>query len=172
MNIRSIEFDDILEDRIKVSHYHYRLYALAGLLFVVEGADVIALSLALPILEREWGLNSSEQAVLGTILFMGMFAGSLIVGKISDQFGRKQTMMYAALATFIFGLLSIITGSFEVFLICASHLRSSDWLGSTLSTYCGVRNHSTATARKSDGDHQFSFFGGQSLRMSDCLVHT
>lgn len=50
-------------------------------------------------------------------IYMGMFAGSLILGRLSDSFGRKKLYTYDLLLTAIFLALSGFSRSFETFFI-------------------------------------------------------
>ena len=112
-----VGFDEILEQKIKISRYQFQLYFFTGLLFIVEGADMIALSLTLPIIALDWGLSKNEQVFLGSILFLGILFGSLVVGKICDRYGRRMSMVYISAGIFVAGMLSFITHQYFFFVV-------------------------------------------------------
>src|ERR1700759_3928348 len=63
--------------------------ALNGL----DGFDVLAISFASPGIAAQWGI---DRAALGVVLSMelfGMAAGSILLGNLTDRFGRRPLML-------------------------------------------------------------------------------
>jgi MFS family permease len=59
----------------------------------LDGFDVLSISFASPGIAREWGI---DRAALGVVLAMeliGMAIGSVLLGRLSDRIGRRQTML-------------------------------------------------------------------------------
>ncbi|KAG9131972.1 hypothetical protein Leryth_017179 [Lithospermum erythrorhizon] len=46
-------------------------------------------SLIGPVVQSEWGLSSSEESMLATLIFAGMFVGAYFFGFVSDAYGRR-----------------------------------------------------------------------------------
>ena len=76
-------------DRQKVGAFHVKLIIIAFLVVMADGYDIGAAAFAGPALIREW--HVSPQA-LGGMFSAGLFAGffgPLILGRISDRYGRR-----------------------------------------------------------------------------------
>jgi benzoate transport len=59
----------------------------------LDGFDVLAISFASPGIAREWNI---DRAALGFVLSMeliGMGLGSILLGGVADQFGRRRTLL-------------------------------------------------------------------------------
>lgn len=59
----------------------------------LDGFDVLSISFASPGIADEWGI---DRAALGTVLSMeliGMSIGSMLLGGVADQIGRRRTML-------------------------------------------------------------------------------
>jgi benzoate transport len=74
-----------------------RMQVIAVTMMVVlnalDGFDVLSISFASPGIAREWGI---DRAALGVVLAMeliGMAIGSVLLGRLSDRIGRRQTML-------------------------------------------------------------------------------
>lgn len=80
------------------------VFILCFLALVVDGADVMMLSLSLSKITADFGLSSVEAGMLGTITILGMGIGGIFGGWASDRFGRVK-----AIAASVF-LFSILTG--------------------------------------------------------------
>lgn len=79
-------------------------FFLCFLALVVDGADVMMLSLSLSKITDDFGLSSVEAGMLGTVTILGMGIGGIFGGWASDKFGRVK-----AIAASVF-LFSILTG--------------------------------------------------------------
>lgn len=79
-------------------------FFLCFLALVVDGADVMMLSLSLSKITADFGLTSVEAGMLGTVTILGMGIGGIFGGWASDKFGRVK-----AIAASVF-LFSILTG--------------------------------------------------------------
>src|SRR6201992_2937285 len=75
--------------------------ALGGLLF---GYDTGVISGALLFLKNDFGgLSSFEQELVTSLLLVGAVAGALAAGRISDQIGRRPTVLITAVV-FVVGV--------------------------------------------------------------------
>jgi len=67
--------------------------AMAAFLNGLDGFDVMSISFASPGIAAEWGI---DRAALGVVLSMelfGMAAGSLLIGRLADRAGRRNTVL-------------------------------------------------------------------------------
>ena len=98
--------------------FQYRLFAICGLAFMTDSLGVNLLSFLTTCAAAEWNLTNAGQAVLTSIVFVGMIAGSLFWGRFADDFGRKKTLLYACLMVTIGGFASSIAPSYVFLVIC------------------------------------------------------
>jgi len=77
----------------KMTFAQYRVIFICVLVNMIDGYDILAISLAGASLKAAWGLSD---AALGTLLAMhliGMAAGALAVSPIADQWGRRPAVL-------------------------------------------------------------------------------
>ena len=96
-------FEDLLENRIKLSKYQYWLLFFLCLVDLNDGVELITMSLVIPILKREWTISPFWIEVLTSIFYFGMFFGAFLTGKIADRYGRRPTILYASIFQFLVG---------------------------------------------------------------------
>ena len=96
-------FEDILENRIKLSKYQYLILLILCLVDLNDGVELITMSLIIPILKKEWTISTFWIEVLTSIFYFGMFFGAILTGKIADRYGRRPTIFFASLFQFIVG---------------------------------------------------------------------
>lgn len=99
-------FEDIVDKRLGLGRYQIIVIVLLGLIFSADGIEISTLSLILPILKNEWKISENLQGLLGTVLFLGLFFGSLMAGFLIDKIGRKKTLEYVSITQFILGIYS------------------------------------------------------------------
>ena len=63
--------------------------AYAGLGSIAEAMEVMILSFVGPAVKSEWGLSSSKESLITTVVFAGMLIGAYSWGLISDNYGRR-----------------------------------------------------------------------------------
>lgn len=80
-------------DQVPMRAVQLGAVALCVLLNALDGFDVLAISFAAPGIAAEWGI---DRAALGLVLSMeliGMAAGSVLLGQVADQIGRRPTIL-------------------------------------------------------------------------------
>ncbi len=87
-----------------------RLTALVflGGIFVMEGFDIAAMSLAVPRLEGALGLDPASFGWVFTALLIGLGAGGALIAPLGDRFGRRTLIVFGCLAT---GLATLATAT-------------------------------------------------------------
>ncbi len=89
---------------------------LIGWFFVVfDGYDLIVYGTVQGTLMNHWDLTPSQAGTLGSMAFIGMAVGAVLVGRISDRVGRKTAVVGSVLTLSIFTLLCTLAGSPWVF---------------------------------------------------------
>ena len=117
MNTKSIDY---FIGKIGIGKYQYIIYAILGIYFIVDGAEVMALSFLNVVLKNAWNLSDLQTGMIGTVIFAGFFIGSILSGPIADRFGRRILYIWAINACFITGILSALSPNFYFFLLTRS----------------------------------------------------
>lgn len=93
--------------------------ALAGLLF---GLDIGVISGALKFIAHEFNSTTFEQQWIVSSVLFGALAGALISGYVSKHFGRKNTLLVAAVIFSLGALFSSVSTSSENLIGCRAFL--------------------------------------------------
>lgn len=91
-------------DGLPLTAFHWRVVVSSGLGWMFDALDSGLVAFALPLVAKEWSLSPDQVGSLGSAGLAGMFAGAVLVGSLTDRYGRK-TLFQATLAVF-----SVATG--------------------------------------------------------------
>lgn len=86
--------------------YETRATIAALLGYMLDGLDMLVLSLTLTAIAAAFALSSAEEGLLGFILTGGMVTGGYIFGILADRFGRVRTFTYSILIYAVFTALT------------------------------------------------------------------
>ena len=103
-NLKSEEiltFDEVLERRLSAGRYQWLAMFFLCFVDLNDGVELLAMSLILPIVKREWQLSSFEVELLSSVFYLGGMVGSQIAGSLADRYGRRNTIIYASMVQFI-----------------------------------------------------------------------
>mgnify|MGYP000848832651 CR=1 FL=1 len=114
--MRALSFDSALES-VGYGRFQRRLLVICGLGWAADAMEVLLVSFALPAMSAEWGLSTGQKSLLATAIFLGMFAGAVFWGRLSDKIGRRLGFILTIAFDSLFGLLSAFAPSFSIFLI-------------------------------------------------------
>src|ERR1700761_7752540 len=90
--------------------------AIAGKFF--EGLVVFMTGVALPLIDKDFGLHAAENSVVTAATLFGILIGATLLGGLADIFGRKR-MFIAEMALFVvFLVLLTMAQSFVWLAIC------------------------------------------------------
>lgn len=92
------------------------LALLAGV-FIMEGFDIAAMSIAVPRLEGALGLDPADFGWVFTALLIGLGAGGALIAPLGDRFGRRALIVGGCLATGLFTLATATATSITEFLV-------------------------------------------------------
>lgn len=84
-------------ERLPNSKHHVFLVGLLIAAWFGESLDQGGMSFLMPVLAKEFKLNSVSLGYLASLSFIGMFIGSLIAGGLADKFGRKKIIIISML---------------------------------------------------------------------------
>lgn len=111
MEVVSLHLEEALELNA-TGLFQLRLFVICGLAFMTDSLGVNLLSFLTTCAAAEWKLSNSAQAVLTSVVFVGMVAGSIFWGRFADEFGRKRTLLYSCLLVTVGGFASAIAPSY------------------------------------------------------------
>ena len=73
--------------------------------------EMTILSVLGPALHCDWGISRYQQALVTTVVFLGMMLSSTFWGSLSDRYGRKPALSLCGVLLFLYGLLSAVAPS-------------------------------------------------------------
>jgi MFS transporter, putative metabolite:H+ symporter len=82
-------------ERLPVTSWHVRARIIVGAATFFDAFDVLAISVALPVLVGRWRLSAGQTGYLISTGFAGQLAGALMFGWIAERFGRLRAMIYS-----------------------------------------------------------------------------
>lgn len=139
-----------INDR-KMSSYQWLLLGLCFLIVATDGMDVAIMGFLAPDITREWGISRASFGIVMSAAPVGLAIGALMVGPLSDRFGRKKLLLGSVALFGVFNLLSAFSDS----VVTLSLLRFLTGLGlgaamptttTLLSEYVPERSRSTLIA--------------------------
>ncbi|MDR9835429.1 MFS transporter [Herbaspirillum huttiense] len=79
----------------KMSGYQWLLLILCFLIVATDGMDVAIMGFLAPAITKEWGISRAAFGVVMSAAPIGLAVGALLVGPLSDRYGRKKLLMTA-----------------------------------------------------------------------------
>ncbi len=89
----------------------FLVIAIGFMLNLVDGFDVVAMSVAAPSITSEWGISDDQKGFILSAALFGMAIGAAIIAPYSDVIGRRKMIL---LATVVIGTSMIVTGFIPV----------------------------------------------------------
>jgi AAHS family 4-hydroxybenzoate transporter-like MFS transporter len=94
-------------DDVPISSFHILLVTCCILIALADGYDIAVIGVAAPSLVREWKIaNLGALVPVFTAGVIGGVVGPLILGMLSDRFGRKTVLLSSAA---LFGVMNLLT---------------------------------------------------------------
>jgi AAHS family 4-hydroxybenzoate transporter-like MFS transporter len=79
----------------KMSGYQWLLLVLCFLIITTDGMDVAIMGFLAPAIISEWGISRAAFGVVMSAAPIGLAIGALLIGPMSDRYGRKKLLMGA-----------------------------------------------------------------------------
>jgi MFS transporter, AAHS family, 4-hydroxybenzoate transporter len=112
MTERIIDIGEALEDR-RLGGFHWLVFGLCLLIVFVDGLDYSAANVAAPAIIRQLDAGTGAMAIVFSMGFAGILAGSIGFGWIGDRYGRKTGALLGVLAYSIPALLTVFAASID-----------------------------------------------------------
>ncbi|KAJ4709127.1 organic cation/carnitine transporter 7-like [Melia azedarach] len=89
----------------------------SGLACFGDSMEIMILSFVGTAVGSQWRLSSSEESIITTVVFAGMLVGAYSWGLISDNYGRRKSMLGGAMVISVTGLLSALSPNYTSLVI-------------------------------------------------------
>jgi MFS transporter, AAHS family, 4-hydroxybenzoate transporter len=84
-------------DEQRMGPLHWKVVALAFVLMLIDGYDIVCVAYVAPLLRQQWGFPPSALGPLFGSGLLGAALGPIIFGYLGDKIGRKPTILAGAL---------------------------------------------------------------------------
>ncbi len=96
----------------------WRIWSLAAAGKFFEGFVVFMTGVALPLIAREFGIASAQKGIISAASLAGILFGAVLLGGLSDYFGRKRMFVAEMIIFVAFLALLIVSTSFIALAVC------------------------------------------------------
>jgi benzoate transport len=83
--------DDSTLNRVSIS-----VILLCGLIMLMDGYDYTIITVAAPVIMKEWHVGTEPFGWVFSAAFFGYLFGAMIIGSLSDRIGRKKSLLIGA----------------------------------------------------------------------------
>ncbi|KAG8456503.1 hypothetical protein GDO86_002326 [Hymenochirus boettgeri] len=128
--------------------FQWTLFFVLGMALMADGVEVFVVGFVLPSAETDMCIPDSSSGWLGSIVYWEI-DGSLLLGRLSDKVGRKQSLLICMSVNGFFAFLSSFVQGYGLFLVC--RLLSGFGIGGALPT--AFSYFSEVLAREKRGEH-------------------
>ena len=112
------EYEDVLKV-VGFGLFQFLLMAINGLALSSEAFEILSVSYIVRVIRRhdEFGVTDTQNALLSSVMFIGMLFGSFVWGGLSDVSGRRFTLLTSMSVNGAFGLMSAFAPNFPTFVV-------------------------------------------------------
>eukprot|EP00485_Elphidium_margaritaceum_P002406 CAMPEP_0202688458 /NCGR_PEP_ID=MMETSP1385-20130828/3971_1 /ASSEMBLY_ACC=CAM_ASM_000861 /TAXON_ID=933848 /ORGANISM="Elphidium margaritaceum" /LENGTH=557 /DNA_ID=CAMNT_0049343445 /DNA_START=27 /DNA_END=1700 /DNA_ORIENTATION=- len=118
----STTYDYSLEDAITylgLGKFQFLVMVLAGMVWFAAAIQLMSTSLLILNLRMEENsITRYETGTLASMPFLGEIFGAFFISMFSDKYGRKKSILVAALCLSFFGTLSAVSYDFYMLMLC------------------------------------------------------
>lgn len=93
-------------EKIGFGKFQIRILLMVGFFTIADALEMMLLSILAPTIRCIWHLPSWKEALVTTVVFVGMMFGSSFWGWLADNYGRKFVIVVCATWIFYFGFMS------------------------------------------------------------------
>ena len=117
---RGFTCDDAIE-MVGFGRFQKRLLFVTGALFSADAMQMMLVSFISPAARCDFDLTIAQEALIASIVFVGMFVGSYVCGTAADKYGRRIVFLGSAACVSFFGLFSACAMFYEMLLFGQVH---------------------------------------------------
>jgi MFS family permease len=115
---RPIWPDGTILPSVPMTTMQWRIWMLAAAGKFFEGFVVFMTGVALPLIAREFGIGPAEDGFISAASLLGILIGAVLLGGMSDRFGRKRMFIVEMIIFVAFLVLLTLTTNFISLVIC------------------------------------------------------
>lgn len=93
-------------EKIGFGKFQIKMLLIVGFFTIADALEMMLLSILGPTIRCIWHLPSWKEALVTTVVFVGMMFGSSFWGWLADSYGRKTIIVICAIWIFYFGFIS------------------------------------------------------------------
>ena len=120
----------------------WRIWTLAAFGKFFEGFVVFMGGVTVPLIAREFHLGAAEAGLVTSASLAGILVGTILLGGLSDYFGRKRMFIAEMIIFCLFLALLIMVGNFLSLVICLFGIGMALGLRLPDRAYDHLREHS------------------------------
>ncbi|WP_374412075.1 MFS transporter [Novosphingobium colocasiae] len=90
-----------------IGSQQFRVFFLCLSIGVLDGYDLSNMALAVPLVARDWGVESGHFGAALAAVMVGVAAGNIVLGWLGDRFGRRPVLILSSAAMGVFSLLTM-----------------------------------------------------------------
>lgn len=98
-------------DGARLTGTHWKLWFLSAMGVFLDAFDLFILSVALPLIERDFSADSWQLGLIGAAAPLGAVVGAAVVGHLTDRVGRKAIYFFDLMSFVVFAVLSALAWS-------------------------------------------------------------
>jgi MFS family permease len=103
---------DYAIEQVGFGMFQYMVLLACALCNASDGMSVMLLSFLAPVLVVTWDLSTEEAARLTSMIFAGALLGTLVLGPLSDQYGRRPVFLLSASIVVCGGVLTALSPNY------------------------------------------------------------
>lgn len=103
--------EDAIES-IGFGKFQIKVLAMIGFAWSADSLEMSLIAILAPAVKCYWGITHWHEASLTTIVFIGMFISTYMWGYVSDNYGRRKSLVIASGGIYAFGLLSTFSPNY------------------------------------------------------------
>ncbi len=131
----------------KMSGTQWLLLVLCFLIVATDGIDVAIMGFLAPAITKDWGISRAAFGLVMSAAPVGLAAGALMIGPLSDRYGRK-TMLLISIA--LFGAFSVLSAlATDVLSLCVLRFLTGLGLGAAMPNTTTLLSEYVPEARRS-----------------------
>lgn len=91
----------------KFNRFHLGLLIWCFMIILFDGYDLVVYGTVVPVLIKEWNLDTVQAGAMGSYGLFGMMFGAIVLGILADRLGRKKG---TAISLIFFSLFTVLCG--------------------------------------------------------------
>jgi len=111
-NPSAIDVGKVIDDS-RLNRVSLRVILLCGLVMIMDGYDYTIISVAAPLIMKEWNVGTESFGLALMAMFFGYLFGAIACGALSDRIGRKKTLILGSCIFTLGTLLVYFSNSLE-----------------------------------------------------------